>query len=102
LYAASTLAEITGQSSRGFCSTAGSTDLASFVTAWNAVELICLVSYGAPPTPGVVSNHVYAVVGYDVSTQTVTLFSPWGITYGLTTLTWSEVQANFPYFDRTP
>ena len=55
-------------------------------------------------TDGVVANHAYAVIDYDPSTQSVTLFNPWGVGIGnggLITLTWTEIQANFSYFDRT-
>ena len=73
--------------------------MSSFAATYNAGKLICIASYSG--APNVVSNHCYAVVGYDATTETVTLFNPWGIGYGLVTLTWSQVQANFGYFDRT-
>jgi hypothetical protein len=101
LYAFTTLGQITGQGIVGISYTTGSNSLSAFANAFSAGELICLMSYAAPPTSGIASNHAYAVVDYDAATQTVTLFNPWGISYGLTTLTWSQVQANFQYFDRT-
>ena len=100
-YAYTTMAHITGQATVGVTATSGATSLTTFTTAWNAGKMICLITYASPPTSGIVGNHAYAVVGYDAATQTVTLFNPWGSNYGLTTLTWSQVQANFSYFDRT-
>jgi hypothetical protein len=50
---------------------------------------------------GIVGSHAYAVVGYNANNQTVTLFNPWGIEYGLVTMTWAQIQQNFSYFDRT-
>ncbi len=53
----------------------------------------------------VVGDHAYAVVGYNATNQTVTLFNPWGINNGssypgLITLTWAQIQANFSSWDR--
>jgi len=67
----------------------------SFANAWSAV----LTSYRSAPK--VVGNHCYAVVGYDAFSGNVTVFNPWGIENGLLTLSWSDVVANFQYFDRT-
>jgi hypothetical protein len=58
-----------------------------------------------PTSSTVVGNHAYALVGYDATTQTVTLFNPWGINNGssypgLVTLSWAQVQANFLYYDK--
>jgi hypothetical protein len=33
--------------------------------------------------------------------QTITLFNPWGIEYGLVTMTWAQIGQNFSYFDQT-
>jgi hypothetical protein len=48
-----------------------------------------------------VGGPAYAVASYNAATQQVTLFNPWGTQYGLLTLTWSQIQASFQYFDRT-
>jgi hypothetical protein len=81
--------------------TSGSTSFNTFVTAYNGGKLIGFASFATPVTAGVVGGHAYAVVGYDSVAQTVTLFNPWGIQYGLTTMSWSLIQQNFQYFDRT-
>ena len=101
LYAFTTLSQISGQSTIGLTSASGTTGLTTFASAYNGGELICLISYASPPTSGIVANHAYAVVGFDSTTNTVTLFNPWGSNYGPLTLAWSQVQANFAYFDRT-
>ena len=101
MYIYACLGYITGQSTVGITFTSGSTSLSTFASAWSAGKLIGLASYVSPPSPSVVGNHAYAVVGFDSATNTVTLFNPWGIQYGLLTLSWSQVQANFQYFDRT-
>jgi hypothetical protein len=100
-YAYSTMAHITGQSTISWLDTSGSTSLSTFASAYNAGKMICLISYANPPMNGIVANHAYAVVGYDAATQSVSLFNPWGSSYGLTTLAWSQVQDNFSYFDLT-
>lgn len=78
--------------------------LSSFVTAYNQGQMIGLASVTNPSSSLVVSNHAYAVVGFDETTETVTLFNPWGTgsnNGGMLTMTWDEIQLNFMYFDRT-
>jgi hypothetical protein len=100
IYAA--LGHITGQTTSPFTMTANSTSFTTFVNAYNAGKMIGFASYATTPAgSGVVGSHAYAVVGYNATNQTVTLFNPWGTQYGLLTLTWSQVQASFQYFDRT-
>jgi hypothetical protein len=99
IYAA--LGQITGRSTTAFAATAGASSFTTFVNAWNQGKSIGFASKSTPASSAVVGNHAYAVVGYNASTQTVTLFNPWGTQYGLVTMTWSQIQANFSYFDRT-
>ena len=54
------------------------------------------------PAAGFVHWHTYAVIGYDATKHTVTLFNPWGqsgddpaIKYGTITVSWSQFVANF-------
>jgi hypothetical protein len=81
--------------------TGAATSFTAFVAAFNAGESIGFASYSTPASKSVVGGHAYAVVGYNAGAGTVTLFNPWGIEYGLVTLTWTQVQQNFQYFDRT-
>jgi hypothetical protein len=99
IYAA--LGQITGQSTKGFTFTVGVTSFTTFVIAYNQGKSIGFASTPAPASTQVVANHAYAVVGYDETNQSITLFNPLGIEYGLVTMTWSQVQANFFYFDQT-
>jgi hypothetical protein len=45
------------------------------------------------------------VVGINTTTKTVTVFNPWGLNNGhdagTVTLSWTEIQANFGWYDRT-
>lgn len=99
IYAA--LGQITGQTMTPFTSTAGNTSFTTFVTAYNQGKMIGFASMSSPASNQVVGGHAYAVVGYDATNQTVTLFNPWGTQYGLVTMTWSQIQGSFAYFDRT-
>ncbi len=99
IYAA--LGQITGQATTPFASTAASSGFTTFVTAFNQGKSIGFASKSTPASSTVVGGHAYAVVGYDATNQTVTLFNPWGIQYGLITMTWSQIQGSFSYFDRT-
>jgi hypothetical protein len=100
-YIFAALSQITGQATTPFASTAGTTSFTTFVTAFNQGKSIGFASKSTPTSNTVVGGHAYAVVGYNATNQTVTLFNPWGIQYGLVTMTWSQIQANFSYFDRT-
>jgi hypothetical protein len=91
------LGQISGLSTVALTATQGGQS--TFANAWNAGKSIVLTSY--PTATKVAGNHCYAVVGYDAASGNVTMFNPWGIEYGLTTLSWSDVVANFQYFDRT-
>ena len=96
------LNHISGQSTSPFTMTSYSTSFTTFVNAYNQGKMIGFASFATTPAgSGVVGSHAYAVVGYNSANQTVTLFNPWGTQYGLLTLTWSEIQASFQYFDRT-
>jgi hypothetical protein len=101
LYAYTTLGHITGQSTVGITYTSGSSSESTFANAYSAGKLICLITYASPPLSRIVANHAYAVLSYDAAAHTVTLYNPWGANYSLTTLSWSQVQSNFQYFDRT-
>ena len=99
------MAQITGQATVAFTSTASSSSFNSFVAAYNAGKEICFGSKDDPLSSSVVGNHAYAVVSYNATAHTVTLFNPWGINNGsapgLVTLTWSQIQGSFDSFDRT-
>ena len=94
------LGQVTGQATVGFEATGNSSSFNTLAAAFNAGKEVCLASTAAPTNSQVIGNHAYAVLAVDTSAQTVTLFNPWGINYGLITLAWSDVQANFPSFDQ--
>jgi hypothetical protein len=83
----------------------------SIVDAFNSGKLIGFGSKGENEVASnIVPTHGYSLVGYDSSTQTFTLFNPWGISGsyyeqnfkpGLLELTWSEITASFSYWDST-
>ena len=97
-YIFAALNSITGQSTTSFAPTS---DFTSFVTAYNQGKMIGFASKVTPASSQVVGAHAYAVVAYDAMNQTITLFNPWGVEYGLVTMSWTDIQGNFSYFDRT-
>lgn len=99
IYAA--LGHITGQSTTAFAYTTGATAFTTFVNAYNQGKSIGFASKTTPASSQVVGGHAYAVVGYNAANQTITLFNPWGVEYGLVTMTWAQIQGSFQYFDRT-
>lgn len=99
IYAA--LGHFSGQATVAFTSTLVGANFDEFVDAYNQGKLIGFSSNRTPTSTSVVGNHAYAVVQYDAAHQTVLLFNPWGIQYGLLTMTWAEIQGNFSYYDRT-
>jgi hypothetical protein len=98
-YISAALGHVTGQSTVGFAYTTGG--FTTFVDAYNQGKMIGFASMVTPSSSQVVGSHAYAVVGYNAANQTITLFNPWGIEYGLVTMTWVEIQGSFLYFDRT-
>lgn len=102
-YMAYALEHVTGSNA----SLANSLDFNSIVDAFNSGKLIGFCSKDETEVgSGIVPLHAYALTGYDSSTETFTLFNPWGIhssyfTPGLLELTWSEITANFLYWDST-
>jgi hypothetical protein len=95
------LGHITGQSTIAFTSTTSTAGFTTFVNAWNAGKSIGFASKTTTPSgSGVVGSHAYTVIGYNSSNQTITLYNPWGTNYATLTLTWSQIQASFSYFDR--
>src|SRR6476660_4869772 len=76
IYAA--LGHITGQSTAAFTYTLGTTSFTTFVNAYNQGKSIGFASKSAPSSTQVVGNHAYAVVGYNATNKTITLFNPWG------------------------
>src|SRR5262249_13235948 len=71
----------------------------SYISAISAGTLLTLAT-GSAGGPGIVSNHDYAVLGYNTANQTFTLLNPWGwnTSYGypgILNLTWSQLQTYF-------
>ena len=76
------------------------------VAAFNQGQIITFASkHSGLNNNSVVPGHAYALVGYNASTKKFTLFNPWGVNNtskpGLLTLTWSQIAANFGYWDKT-
>lgn len=99
IYAAA--GHITGQSTIAFASTSSAANFTTFVNAWNAGKIIGFASKSAPASNTVVGGHAYAVIGYNSSNQTITLYNPWGPNYDTVTMTWAQIGGSFSYFDRT-
>jgi Calpain family cysteine protease len=99
IYAAA--GHITGQTTIAFASTASAANFTTFVNAWNAGKLIGFASKSTPASSSVVGGHAYAVIGYNSSNQTITLYNPWGPNYATVTMTWAQIGGSFSYFDRT-
>ncbi|HEY2759881.1 MAG TPA: C2 family cysteine protease [Pirellulales bacterium] len=98
------LNQITGAATVAYTSTTSSFD--AMAAAFNAGKSICFGSKDSPANTNlVVGDHAYAVVAVNTTTHTVTLFNPWGLNNGhdsgTVTLSWTQVQANFDWYDRT-
>jgi hypothetical protein len=81
----------------------GGSDAAALNNAENQNRLVGFASKTNPPDSRIVGNHQYIVVAYNSSTQTVTLFNPWGIDNGsshpgLIHLSLSQLDNNFDYW----
>jgi hypothetical protein len=81
----------------------GAADASALANAVSQHKLVGYASNSDPTDSRIVGNHQYVVVGYNSSTQTVTLFNPWGIDNGsiypgLVSLTLSQLGNNFDYW----
>lgn len=72
----------------------------------NAISIGKSIGFGSKSSgvaPDIVASHAYALVNYDASTQTFTLFNPWGIESSskpsILQLNWNQILANFSYWD---
>jgi hypothetical protein len=99
-YVYASMGHVTGVSITSNVSTAGGSSFTTFVNAYNQNKSIAFSSKASPGVAQVVANHAYAVIGYNTSNQTVTLYNPWGTQYTLT-LSWSQIQSSFNHFDHT-
>lgn len=76
--------------------------------AFNKSQPVVLVTLENPPDAHIVSDHVYAMVGYNATTQKFELFNPWGILHnntnkpGYNYLTFEEIVNNFGYWAHGP
>jgi hypothetical protein len=100
-YIFAALGHITGQSTVAFALTSATSSFQTFVNAHNGGKMIGFASKPTPALSGVVGNHAYVAVGYDAQYRRVHLYNPWGPEYGIISFTWTQVQQNFSYFDRT-
>jgi hypothetical protein len=99
IYAA--LGQITGQATTPFSSIAVASNFQTIVDAFSHGKEIGFATVPNPISSSIVGSHAYAVVGCNAANGTITLFNPWGIQYGLVTMTWAQLQGSFSYFDRT-
>ncbi|MBD2776831.1 C2 family cysteine protease [Iningainema tapete] len=100
-YVNDALAQITGYST----SFGNPINFSAIVNAVNSGQLIGL-STKSNTAQNIVSNHAYALLGYNPASQQFTLFNPWGINNnstkpGIVQLNWSEIQTSFNYWDGT-
>lgn len=78
----------------------------SLDTLTNAISTGKSIGFGSKSSgvaPDIVASHAYALVNYDASTQTFTLFNPWGRESSskptILQLNWNQINANFSYWD---
>lgn len=67
------------------------------INAVLAGQMVTAGSNSSGTTYNIVASHAYIVTGYDATTQTFTLYNPWGSNQPAA-LTWAQLSANFSYF----
>ena len=98
------MANILGKSGSGM-QQLESNSAAAIIRAFRNDKPVTLVSEETPTSSQVVSDHVYAMLGYNASTQKFALFNPWGLANnnngkpGILHLTYAEISANFGYWN---
>jgi hypothetical protein len=99
---AQAIAEVTGLSATG-----GTLSFNNTVNQFNSGHLVVVASNSANVDSYIETGHAYAFIGYDASTQDVTLFNPWGLNGGYGAdgnqksgyfyMPWSNFAADFGY-----
>jgi hypothetical protein len=89
------VAQITGQAAT-YLRITGTGSLSSIVSAFRAGKLLGLDSKPATSS-SIVPNHTYAMVGYNASTGTFTLYNPWG---KVQAVSGKMVVANFDHWNQ--
>lgn len=80
----------------------------AMINAFRQERPVVFVSLESPPSAQIVSDHVYAMLGYNATTQKFELFNPWGIVNnntgkpGILHLTFAEITQNYGYWGRGP
>jgi hypothetical protein len=89
---ADAMKQITGRNATGYATLSKT----SVIAAFNAGKLVAFSSKkdqaDIPSSVGVVAHHVYALVGYNPTTQKFTLYNPWGSEL---TLSWTQMTQGF-------
>jgi len=93
-HASDVLAQITNRCHDVTVLTAGA-GVSTLAALWSVGALMTLSSRQSPQDSRVRGHHAYAIVGYDAVTKMVSIFNPWGIGYGLLTLSLKAVSQNF-------
>ncbi len=81
-------------------------DFTSIINTLNSRQLIGLSTKPSVFESHLIANHAYVLVNYNSSSQTFTLFNPWGIDNGsskpgIVELAWSQIEANFNFWNST-
>jgi len=86
-------AQVLGRSATSY-GMISSSDLVAGVTKNMAVTIATVTSYkrDGSLSYGLYGNHAYTVIGYNSTTQTFTLYNPWGCCQPTKSLTWAELK----------
>lgn len=90
---ATAMRQIAGVSIGG--SLTGASSFNDIRSAFDAGKAITFCTPDNPPNEDVIGNHCYIMVGYNATTQTITLRNPWGGSNANITLSFAQIQANF-------
>ena len=67
------------------------------INAVLAGQMVTAGSNSSGTTYNIVASHAYIITGYNATTQTFTLYNPWGSNQPAA-LTWAQLSSNFSYF----
>ncbi len=101
------LTEITGQAVTGFSLSGGTSqttiasDLSQVASAWSAGQEL-LVGTSGVASGNIVADHMFQVVGFNATTDLLTLHNPWGSAYsGPLAMTFTESLSQLAGVDAT-
>ena len=88
--------QVLGYNASSYSLSSAST-VTTLISALTSGKAVTAGSKSSSPGNGVIANHAYIITGYDATTQTFTLYNPWGVQHPAP-LTFAQLQQSYTAF----